>query len=80
MNDELWGLAAGLFGNQDPGNEVYDYAGAQGEKRERGPDEADDRRVGIEMDANPGADSCKYPSILRAKDLFHTGRKGVLGY
>ena len=73
MNDELWGLAAGLFGDKDPCSEVNKDAGAKGKKRERGPDEADDRGVGVEMVSDPGADPGDHAAILRADKLFHTG-------
>ena len=73
MNDELWGLAAWLFGNKDPCSEVNDNAGAEGEERERGPDEADDRGIGVKMVSDPGTDSGDHAALLRADKLFHTG-------
>ena len=73
INDELWGLAAGLFRNKDPCSEVNDDAGAKGEERERGPDEADDRGISVKMVPDPGADPGDHASLLRADKLFHTG-------
>ncbi len=80
MNDELWGLAAGLFGNDNPGHEVHDDTGAQGEERERSPDKAYDSRVGVKVDADPGADPGNHPAILRAEELFHTDRMETPGH
>lgn len=80
MNDELWGLAAGLFGDKDPCSEVNDDAGAKGNERKRSPDEAYDRGVGVQMVSDPGADSRDHAAIFRANELFHTERMGIFGH
>ena len=71
MTDELWCLSTGLFGNEDPCNEIDNNAGPQGEEREGDPDQADNRGVGVEMCTNAGTDAPEHASILWAEQPFH---------
>ena len=80
MNDELGGFSAGFSRDQYPSHEIDEDAGAKGEERERGPDEADNRGIGVEMVSDPRADSRDHPAIFRADKLFHTGRMGIFGH
>ena len=74
MNDELWGLTAGSFGNDDPCEDIDNKTGTKGQAGKNNPDQTDDRGIDLKVLADPRTDSPKHPALHRAVQFFH--RKG----
>ena len=71
MEDELWCLSTGLFGYEDPCNEVDKDAGAKRQEREGNPDQADHRGIDIKVRTDARTDTPEHTTMERAVQFLH---------
>jgi len=73
-------LLRGFFGgfrDEDPGCEVNNEAGTQGDQGNDNPDEPDEARVGIDMRGKSPADPANNPIFPGAVQPFHVHKMVV---
>jgi len=71
MGDELWCLSTGLFGYEDPCNDIDNDAGTKRQEREGDPDQADHRGIDIKVGTDASTDTPEHTPLQRAVQLLH---------